>query len=245
MPNFSHKLIQTIKDQGVTIRPRWQSVLVGALWVSGTLVMLLATIGLLSFILFILARSGVWYAPQFGLSGVVLFITASPWLLMSLLGIFLLCLYILVTHFAFSYKKPLVYTLVGIVCIVVTLGSLAHMVGVHDRISTLAEQRDVPGLRAMYRLPADTRPEAIAVGVITSVANGSFEIKNEHGHTVTVMYDATTKIAPRVTLRPDEAVAVFGRPLPDSTLTAFGVRPAERLQLFRDRTEQARPKERW
>ena len=223
MNEFKDKLIQKIQTGEISMRPKWHFMLkAGLLLVSVVLVALIA-VYLFSFLLFTLHRSGLIFAPQFGWHGVMMFIVASPWLLISILGIFLLILFVLVSHYSFSYQKPLVYSVVGLVLLVISASSFIQYLGIHDRMQSFSDRHNIPGLRPLYNDPVDRRPPGIETGEIIEITKSGFILKSERGEELNIIITNRTKTPPSLTLVENLEVTVFGE-RKDKSITAFGVK---------------------
>ncbi|MEZ4200317.1 MAG: hypothetical protein R3B69_01825 [Candidatus Paceibacterota bacterium] len=164
MNTIKENLIKKIQAGEITMVPRWQFVLRATLGVLGVLIVAVLAVYFLSFVLFTLNQSGLLFAPMFGWSGVMLFVMASPWFIILLTGLFLVVLYILVSQYAFSYRQPLVYSLVGVVLVVVAVASLIHQSNMHERMRGFMERHEVPGMSPLYRGSLDERPEGVVAG---------------------------------------------------------------------------------
>lgn len=224
--------------------PRWHFVLHGLLWGAATVIVGLLAVYLLSFIMFAMHESGLIFAPFFGWSGFILFVVSSPWLLIGLLGLFLLILYILVSHYSFSYQKPLVYSMVILVLAVIAVSSLIHQTNLHGRAGDFVERHPVPGLSPLYRGVGEQPPRNIMRGTVGEVGENEFTLIEEMGEEYIVRLSERTKMPYEMELVADQAVMVFG-PLMDEVIEAFGVRiddgtlPPPRGPKFQNRDDSS------
>jgi len=210
--------------------PRWHFVLKSSLMLVGVVTIALITVYLASFLVFVFHTTGIWAVPTFGLRGLLFFVTSSPWILILSVLIFLTLLYVLVSQYAFSYKKPLVYSILGIVLIVVGLSSSIQYAALHDRIHEFAEKRNIPGVAPLYRSVADRRPQEISFGTISEVQSDGFLLVTDRGEELTVRVSARTKQPPRQVYSESDTVMVFGFPK-DGTVDALGIRPADKESM--------------
>lgn len=227
MNDITNKILEKIKTGEVTMVPKWQFVLQTILWILGAVVVAIIAVYLLSFILFMLHRSGILFAPLYGWHGLMLFVVASPWFLLALVGLFLLVLYLLVSHFSFSYKRPLVYSMLGVVLFVIALSSIMQQFSIHERMERFVARHEVPGLSPMYRGVGAHRPEEVTKGTIVSLTDEKITIINDSNKEVTVVLTPETKLPPAIVFEAGDEVFIFG-PEEDGTIEAFGIRPAER-----------------
>ena len=195
----------------------------GLLWVVATLMVALIAVYLLSFVMFALRESGLMFAPLFGWTGIMLFIVSSPWMLIATSGVFLVVLYMLVSRYSFSYQKPLVYSMVGLVLLVIALSSLIQATNLHGRARDFAERHGVLGLAPMYRDIGERPARDITRGTVGELAETGFTLTTESGESYTVELTERTKLPRQIELTEGDAVYVFG-PLKEGRIDAFGVR---------------------
>lgn len=223
MNDIKNNIIHKIKAGEVQMVPRWQFVLKALLLALSVIIVGMLSVYCLSFVLFALHETGVWFAPGFGLAGLLFFLMASPWMLISLVGVFLLVLYFLVTRYSFSYRKPLVYSLIGVVLFVTAVSSFIQYTAMHARINAFAERHEVPGLAPLYRGLAKDRPGSLVVGTLVSVDQAKVEVVTDQGVVVEIALSTRTKLPPHKPLVVGDVVMVFGR-FEGDDLVAFGVR---------------------
>lgn len=223
MNDLQQKLLEKIKAGEVTMVPRWHFLLRGLLWATALVTVALVAIYLLSFIFFMLRHSGLMFAPLFGWHGLMIFVVSSPWILVGMLGLFLCALYLLVTHYSFSYQKPLVYSMIGVVLFVIAVASLIQQTSMHERIRTFATEREVPGLAPLYRDATERKSDEVTRGEIRQLSESGFMLKTVENEVYPVIVSGHTKLPFNHALEVDDAVMVFG-PLREGSIDAFGVR---------------------
>lgn len=174
---LKNSVLEKISQGRLHMKPAWHFTLRSVLSVTTVLIVAMIVVYLLSFIIFALRSNGVIFAPQLGVHGVIFFIVSSPWMLIVLLGIFLLTLYLLVTHFAFSYTRPLIYTLIGIVLGVIALSSFIQYTTLHERFGQIARDRHIIGFGPMYERHTDRFREGITPGKIVSIEENKIIIE--------------------------------------------------------------------
>ena len=128
------KIIEKLKNY--RMRPKWHFVIKSALLVISIFLVLLLTLFLTSFLLFYLARSGIFFAPV-------------PFVLLLLSIVFIAVAEFLITRYAVAYKKPVIYSLIIIVVLVFMLGSAINKARFHERM----EKRNILGVRKIYNVP--------------------------------------------------------------------------------------------
>jgi hypothetical protein len=223
MNALKENILAKIKSGELDMKPKWFFVGKSLLNLIGITIIFILAVYFLSFILFILRETGVMFIPGMGLHGFMYFITASPWLLVLLVGLFLGVLYVLVTKFSFSYRRPLVYSLVGIVLFVIVMAATLHELGMHRRLQTFVERHEVPGMMPLYKGSRERREE-ITFGKILRVDTTSFVLQSDDAVEFVVQFGDETKLSRAVQLVPGAQVVVFGV-TNGSSITAFGIAP--------------------
>lgn len=238
MKSLSEKILEKIEKGEVHMRPRWQFILRGLLWITGTIVVAILTIYLASFVLFALRENGLGLAPSLGWQGVMLFIVSSPWILFFFVALLLVNLYVLVRHYSFSYKKPLLYSIIGITVVVLGASVAIHQTPLHANIHCLVSKRPVPGISHMYTDIAKQRPRGVAAGTLQITSENTYILTTETGDRWQIVIGPGTQMPPRHLLQTSSTVVVFGKTTPDG-IQAFGIKPIQPGQLLRRSPDRA------
>lgn len=231
MTDLKNNIIEKIKAGQVAMKPRWYFVLQTGLWVVALLLVAMIAVYLLSFVFFILHQSGLWLTPSFGWRGLMFFVVSSPGILISLAGFFFLLLYLLVTHFSFSYQKPLVYSLLGTVIFVIGVSSFIQYMMIHERIQSFSERHHLPVFTPLYKGIENMPPEGIAVGIITRFTDTGFEIYEQRGGLVSVIVTSKTKQPKNNKYKVGDQIIVFGKKT-NGELEALGIRQSGSMRFF-------------
>lgn len=228
MNTFKDDILQKIAHGDVRMVPRWHFVLKATLLGIGAVLAALISIYLLSFLLFVLNATGLLFAPSLGMHGAIFFITSSPWIIIGTLGMFWMLLYVLVTRYSFSYKRPFMYSVIAVVLFVVAFSSLIQQTAVHERVHSFVEDRNVPGIGSMYRT-LDRQPDKITVGTITRIDQDTFVITTGQNNRFTIVRtEGTSEYPVGVRYSMNKCVLVLGK-RNGSTITAIGIRQDERI----------------
>lgn len=234
MNDIKNAILEKIQRGEVSMRPRWHFVLHTAFLVVGALIAAVLSIYLASFILYALMKSGLVFAPQFGAHGFMFFVASTPWILIGLVGVFLGILYLLVTKFSWSYRQPLIYSLIGVVLLVIAASSFIQYMEFHSRVRDYAERNGVPGIVPFFeRLEhmAGRHPEGVTQGTITETIERGFMLESDKGQFEVIVSDGT-RHAPDMTFAEGTEVFVFGE-VEGDTIEAFGVRSGNDMPLHR------------
>lgn len=222
MSTFKDTIIDKIKSGEVAMKPKWYFVLRAFLFLCSMLFVALISVYLLTFIVFALHKTGVWFTPSFGMRGLMFLVVSSPWVLILVLFMFLGLLYVLVTHYSFSYRKPLVYSMIGSVLFVIAISSFVAQTSIHDRVQTFVEAHQVPGFTTLYDAVGKERPAGIAVGTISELVENGFVLQVD-GELVTIKIGLLTRQPTGKEYSIGDKVMVLGKKT-DTTMQAFGIR---------------------
>ncbi len=211
-----------IKGDRVRMRSRLHFFLTGALWVIGIVVATAVTLFLVSFIIFVLRGNGLFETSHFGMRGLVPLLFSLPWLIMFGIVFLVGILEVLGAQFALVYRRPLVYSLLGITLAVVSGGALIAQSTLHERIFAANQEHRVPGFGPLYDRALRDRPD-VHVGTITALSPTYLEIETRNGTTTRIATTSETHMPP-VPFVLGDVVVVMGEQH-NATITAFGIRP--------------------
>lgn len=218
-------ILDAIKSSRIIMRPKWHFVLKAALMAIGGIILFLTLLYLASFILFVLRRTGIWFVPVFGARGWYAFLISFPWLLIGASAIFFIILEVLVRRYAFAYKRPLLFSLLGIVILVFVGVIIVDLTHVQGRFSRFTEEHRVPFARDFYHRFGPPRFGNIHKGDITEITPVGFLMSEseEGGESFSVIITPQTRLPFGAGFSIGDAVVVFGD-RESSTIQAFGVR---------------------
>jgi len=226
MGDLKNNIIDKIKTGEIDMKPKWYFMLKTALLITGVIIIGLLAIYLLSFVMFALHNSGILFAPSFGFRGIGLFITTSPWILILLVAVFLSILYILVKQYSFSYKQPFLYSMLGVIFLVI-IGSFAVRETLHERIGVFTERNQIPGMSPFYKSAHEKLPEGITFGTIEEVLETGFIITDTDGETLTIITDSKTRQKPGSSYSDGDKILIYGDKTNEDTVNAYGIRKAD------------------
>lgn len=225
MSDFKKDILKKIKDGEIDMKPRWHFVLRSLLLILGIVTFVLLGIYILSFVFFFMQQSGVGFMPLYGFHGIIMFVVNSPWLLIVFAGSALVILQLLVHKYSFSYRQPMVYTVIGVI-VLVLLGSYAiEKTLLHQRLQGFVEQNKIPVFGSLYRGIDDHRPKNIVIGTIEEINEGDLTIESEKDGMVQVFILDETSRHPGVLFEIGNNILVFGK-REGSVIEAIGIRPA-------------------
>jgi len=231
--SITEQITVAVKNGELKMRPKWYFVLKAALWIVGASVALFALLYLASLVMFILRKTGILIAPLFGWHGVFVFLTSLPWMLVLLVLFFIIILEILVRHYSFAYRAPLLYSVLAILLVVVIAGMIIDRTPLHRVLSDCPSAggprgggfhpiTNVPCAMGFYRDLGPRRFGSIHDGVITRIVNPDFVIINRQQEELVIVITPQTKIPSGSYFTVGDTVVVVGDRRGDR-VEAFGV----------------------
>jgi hypothetical protein len=226
--DIKNKILAEIRSGQLKQKPHWYFVLRGSLIGTGIGITLCLVLYLASFIFFILRQTGVWFVPAFGFQGWFVFFRSLPWLLVGLSAVFVIILELLVRHYAFAYREPLIYSVFGIVLIVFAGGFLLFETSFHRALLSVAEHHALPSpIGDFYRGYGAQRFDDIHPGRVIATTSDGFLIQESDDHgTATVVFASDTVLPTGAIIMPSETVVVFGSES-GTVIQAIGIRETE------------------
>ncbi len=201
-------ILTHIRSGAVTMRPKWHFILHTALISTGTLLLIFGILYLTSFILFLTDASGISLAPHFGPPGWFSFFRSLPWLLIFLSLLFVIILELLVQHYTFAYRIPL---LISIFCIIL----LAFFGGIffaplHRGLFRAARHGIMNAGGGFYQSFSLNRNREIYRGTVSNLGTSNFILEDFEGETSTIILPPPMSVQMNPHLIPGDEVVVFG-----------------------------------
>lgn len=203
-------VISKIKSGEAHMKPKWHFVLNTVLAVVGIVLVVLVLLYIASFIVFAMRQTGVWFVPSFGFRGIWLFISSVPWVLVLLGIIFIAVLELLVRHYSFAYRKPLLYSVIGIFGLVIIGTIILMQTELHQGFYRHAQEGDLPIAGPLYREFGMREFDDLHPGTITQLSSEGFTMTTRHDESVTVTITDETRIPPGSSFVVGDEVVVWG-----------------------------------
>lgn len=222
---IKENILATIKSGQVKMTPRWHFVLKAVLAVLGAVIIFLTVLYLASFIIFVLRQTGVLLVPAFGWPGWLAFFTHLPLFLIFLVIIFIIVLELLVRHYAFAYRRPLLYSALGIFILAVAGAVALANSSFHGGMSKYADDNKDTVVGRFYVQYA--RPTFIDVhrGMIINMINNGFMMKDRRQEVITIVVTRQTRLPMGADFSIGDIVVVFGD-RDNDVVQAFGIQKA-------------------
>ncbi|OGH65872.1 MAG: hypothetical protein A3B90_03150 [Candidatus Magasanikbacteria bacterium RIFCSPHIGHO2_02_FULL_41_13] len=208
------QVLASIKTGEAKMTPKWHFILKASFFLSACFLIFFLLIYLLSLAVFVLDQKNLWFVPSFGLRGVLLFVLSLPWLLIFLVIIFLLLLQILVRRYSFAYSRPLFFSALAVLVIVVLGSIMVRQSGFHR----------VPFAKSMYLHFAPQHINHIFPGTILEFREKDFFLKSRAQQIFEVHVSPKTNIPGKILFQVGDEVIVIGD-RHENRIEAEGVRP--------------------
>ncbi len=221
---IQERVLEAIKTGEVAMRPRWHFVLKTLLMTFGVIIVLLALLYFASLIIFGLRETGIILTPSFGFRGIFIFLKSLPWLLVILLLVFIIILEILVRHYSFAYRRPLLYSALAIVLLVCVGGWVITRTPFHGVIMKYTEQKKIPVVSPFYEKVRRPVFKDVHTGQIIFITPIGFDMRNPSETILMIHVTSRTKLQKHIEFTVGDRVMVIG-PRVGDRVEAFGVRP--------------------
>ncbi len=222
----SKKVLNKIKQGKIKMKPKSYFIFKTLFFGAGVVFAFLLSVFLISFIIFLLRASGILNLPAYGLRGIAMFFGSLPWFLIIFTIIFIIVLEVFAKRFSIVYRKPLVYSILGIIIIILLVGVFIAKTPIHSKLFFKHAQKDKPSIVGLfYKKAFINSPEDIYFGTVLNVADNGFEIETKEGESFSVV--AISKDRSRCSYNEDiqegDMVMIIGDK-DNSTIKAFKIR---------------------
>jgi hypothetical protein len=239
--SLHEKILQSIKTGEVKMRPKWHFVLRGALVGIGTVLVALTLLYIISFIIFILHQNGTLFAPGLGVRGLGIFLFSLPWILIVITLIFIAVLEILVRRYAFAYRRPLLYSALAVVFLVLVGGVIIARTSLHPKFFIYAREGRLPIAGQLYRGYGMQRLPNIHPCIITEINENGFVAEDIRNERVVVMISSDTEFPFGTNFSIGDRVLVLGD-RSNTTISATAIRKIEDTMYMRQRPGTSSPR---
>lgn len=224
-------VLKAIHDGHIKMHPKWQFITKTVLLVLGAALLALSVLFLVSFIMFVLRQTGVWFVPGFGFSGFGIFFMSLPWVLILLAAIFMLLLEILVKRYSFAYGRPFLYSALAVIFLGIVGGILIGQTPLHERFFDEAENGQLPFAGFLYEYYGQ-QSSNITLGIITKINSNGYQIalSGDGDDSFAVIVGPETQTLPPYSLKVGDIVVILGS-RKGNTIVAQGIQKPSSLPL--------------
>lgn len=233
-------ILKAIEAGQVKMKPKWHFVARAVLLIVGTILLSLCIMYVASFIIFIMRQNGFYFVSSYGWHGVNVLLTTIPWILIGLTILFIIVLQILIKKYSFGYGKPLMYSALGIIGLVIIGGLLLEKTSIHQGIFKEAEDNRLSFFGAMYREFGEEHSDRITIGRIRELLANGYRIENPTSDNIMVIVTPETKLPRGSMLQVGDVIFVVGHEdkniVEAEGIHVFdGIMPPPRPMIMRDR----------
>jgi hypothetical protein len=223
--SINEKVLNRIRSGDIKMRPKIYFILRLILLSLGLLVLFSFIIYLVSFIVFSLRSTGVWFLPKFGFPGIKILFSSLPWLLVLAAAILIIILEIFAKHLAFVYRRPIVYSLLGVIIAVFVMGFFINKTSLHSDLFLRAREGHLPAIGPFYRDFGSPRIPNVHRGVVSEMTNNGFLMKTPRGEILTVIISSES-LPLKIDVKEGDNVVALGE-RKGNTVQAFDVKKVE------------------
>ena len=224
--SIANNVIHQIKDDKIKMRPKIYFILKSVAIALGIFFVALFILYLISFIIFALRASGVWYLPGFGLRGIGASFVLLPWLLILISVILIIILEILVKHFAFAYRKPVLYSILFVIAFALLGSFIIDRAGLQSGLFKRAEQGNLPFAGELYRDLGKAKNKDARRGVVSEITDNGFLIKTRNNDALEIIVAPDTRFPFGDEIKENDTIIVFGKQ-DNGSVQAIGVRKVD------------------
>jgi len=206
---MNKEIIEKIVKGEIKMKPKAYFVIKSVLVILAFLLCSLFALFLISFVVFIMVENGSFAFPGFGFVGFKVLFGSLPWVLVILALVLIFALEVLLKKFSFTWKKPIVYSLLGVVLFVFLAGGVIAKTGLHNKLLQRANQGGLPILGGAY---VGFRGNVIHCrGVVEYVEDNFFSINTNKKIPCPCQINANTKMPQDRQVIEGDRVMVLGR----------------------------------
>ena len=192
--SISDTVLNKIKSKEVKMRPKYYFILRTILTVLSIFAVTLFVLYLISFIFFILRASGIWFLPEFGFSGIKVFLTSLPWVLILIVVTLIIILEVLTKRFTFVYRKPIFYSMLVIVIFVLLGSFVIGKTQFHPNLFWKAQENRLPVAGKLYRDFDVNKLKEVHRGIVSEITKDGFYLEKPDSQILKIVITPNTKL---------------------------------------------------
>jgi hypothetical protein len=170
-------VLNRIKKGEIKMKPKIYFVLRPILFLLALIVIFLVIIYFVSFIFFVFKINAGSALFGFGLRGAESLFLSLPWLIILVLLVFVLVFEALLIHYKFAYRRPVLYSLLGIIILFLLTGFVIHCTSFHANLYSINKEHGLPAIGALYNRYDKVDFKGIFCGVVSEINNDGFIVQ--------------------------------------------------------------------
>ncbi len=226
-------IVGKIKQERVVRHSRCYFILRGLLWAIVSIFLLGFTLYMASMVGFIFIGNGLGALSGLGFMGLWIMLRSLPWVLIVIVIVLVLLLEFLAAKFSFVYKRPLIYSLLGVSIFMIIVSAMLAQTGMHRRAFELGEEYKVPFIGTMYHSYILRRDNEVHIGIIDVISNDLDKVTVilRDGEEKQVYITKETRMPHKSELIEGMMIMVVGDD-DAGQIEALGIRPLERKHML-------------
>jgi uncharacterized SAM-binding protein YcdF (DUF218 family) len=208
--SISETVISKIKERQIKMRPRIYFIFKIGILAFGLAMLTLSAIFLTSFIFFSIRQSGLFFLGNFGFSGIRIILFSMPWLLILGVVALIVTSEFFADHFQFVYKRPVMYSVLAIIIIVILGGVALDFTPLHANLLMNAQKGEPSIAGHFYREFGAPKIPDVHYGSISEITNDGFKINTNRGEELNIIINENTQVFDK-NIKEGDSVMVFGK----------------------------------
>jgi len=230
--SIKESVLSKVKKGEVKMRSKSYFILRTILIALSIITVILFTLYIISFITFSLRARGTWFLPGFGFPGIRILFTSLPWLLILIALLSILVLEILIRRFSFSYRRPILYSMLAIIILVLLGSFVIGKTQFHSGLFLRAREGRLPVMGRFYQRYGIGKSRNMHHGVVSEITDEGFKIEKPDGQILTIIITPSTRFPNSQDIKENDTVVVLGEQ-DNSTVSASDIRKVgDELKIF-------------
>jgi len=232
--SISEIVAAKIKSGEIKMKPKFYFAFKIFLLAAGLFLLTFAALFLVSFIMFYLRVNGIFASPAANFWGLRVLFSSLPWVLILLVVLLIATSEIFAKHFSFVYRKPVLYSVLAIILIILVGGFIIDRTNFHLNLFLKARSGNLIFAGPIYRDFGMPEPRGLHYGVVTEIIENGLKITNPRGKQMKVTIDSKTRL-PDKEINVGDALFIMGE-IDGDTIEAFDIKIANKdKNLFEER----------
>lgn len=208
--SITNEVLDKIKTGEVKMKSKAYFFLRVGLLMLSALVLSFFVICLISFIIFSLRSSGALFLPSFGYLGIRILFKSLPWFLILTAAALIILLEIFTKRFTFVYRRPIIYSLLAIIIIVILGGLIIDKTSFHSGFFLLSREGRLPLVGPIYRDFGAPKFNNVHYGIVSELIDNGFVIETPRGEKITIIVNSKTRLPIGTDVQKGDIVVVLG-----------------------------------
>lgn len=188
--------LEKIKIGDIHMKPKYYFLFKGTMLILGIILICCIAMYVASLMIFFLNSQDVITLSHFGFRGLHLLLISLPWFLILLLIILVILIELFIKRFALVYQRPLFYSLVIIIFLVVTGATLIERASLHRKVFAMTEHQHIPVVGPFYKKVNRAKPHPTQKGVIIDKKPTLFVVQTPQNEKIIVFITSSTTYIP-------------------------------------------------